>query len=195
MLGGENTERIFPECTRTTRRYYRYVQKDSCPRDRPKLAVARRTHGRITLCLSSGSKLSMYADNTYPQKVLGLQSTEIKASDDNWRQARGIVLKRLALAGTQILRPNTVYVLHFYAAIIEHQHASNFIAPRAAYVYITKSPEERVDHISNPPGYLPVDTSYIGTLNIRIDDDHGNVIMLANDGEKVVVRLHVPKAN
>ena len=104
------------------------------------------------------------------------------------------MLCKLANVGTRIPTLNTVHALYVYADIVEYQHVGDVMAPLIAYVDVTKSPGERVGHICNPPVYLPVDKSYIDTISIRITDEHGNDIVLSDDNENVVVRLHFRKA-
>jgi hypothetical protein len=159
-----------------------------------KLIVTKKNTGFLTLSLSNGGRLSMFTDNSIIGTVLGLQYTELSQDKVDSRMERGIVMYSLATVGTDIPRLKNLHALHVYADVVEPQHVGDIMSPLIGYVDVNGKPGDRINHICNPPIYLPVGRSYIDAIRVRITDEHGQNVMFADLLEHVVLRLHFRKA-
>jgi hypothetical protein len=98
----------------------------------------------------------------------------------------------LATVGTDIPRLKNLRALHVYADVVEPQHVGDIMSPLIGYVDATGKPG--INHICNPPIYLPVGRSYIDAIRVRITDEHGQNVMFADLLEHVALRLLFQKA-
>jgi hypothetical protein len=157
-----------------------------------KLVAKIGTNGRVTFTLDNAGKLTMYANNTYLAKILGLKATVV--SPESARSSTDTtVVHSLATIGTEAPRLDVVHALYVHADIVEPQHVGNVMVPLAGYVDIRGKPGDRICHTCNPLIYLPVHKSYIDAIQVRITDEHGQDVIFPDNIGNVVLRLHFRK--
>jgi hypothetical protein len=127
------------------------------------------------------NKLYIVADKPSIVNLLGMTATEL----DNETPA----LYKVVTAGTKTPRFDTVQSLFIYSDIIKPQHVGDTLAPLLEIVPVQGVPGQRVQYCFNQLTYLPVNRTYIESIEIEICDEYGNHVVFPDDVENVICRL------
>jgi hypothetical protein len=149
-------------------------------------------NGHVTFTLENGRKLATYSNNSYIAKILGLKATVV-SPETSRNTENTIVVHSLATVGNEAPRLDAVHALYVHANIVEPQHVGDVMMPLVGYVDIRGMPGDRICHTCNPPIYLPVHKSYIDSIQVRITDERGQVVMFPDNIGNVVLRLRFRK--
>ena len=153
------------------------------PRYNTKMNVSiKGTDGMIQFHLDPpANKLFLFTDKPIMVNTLGLSATLVDSETP--------ALYQMALAGTKTPRFDTVQSLYTYCDIIKPQHVGDTLAPLLEIVPVQGIPGQRIHYSVNQVTYLPVNRTYIESINIEICDEYGNPVTFADDVENVVCRL------
>ena len=130
---------------------------------------------------SNGGRLTLYTDSPTIVNLLGMTAKEI---DDEKP-----TIYKITHVGTQPPRFDSIQSLYVYSDIVKPQHVGDTLAPLLEIVPVQGIPGQRVHYCFNPLTYLPVNRTFIESIDTEICDEYGNHVVFSDNVENVVCRL------
>jgi hypothetical protein len=156
----------------------------NCPRYNTQLdAVLKGADGTMRFDhLPSTNKLHMFTDKAYIVNLLGFSAKDISNGDIP-------PLYHLNLTGAKTPCFDAVESLYVYCDLVKAQHVGDTLAPLLEIVPVQGIPGQRVHYSVSQLSYLPVNRSFVESINIEICDEYGTHVIFPDDVENVICRL------